>query len=264
MLAQAPCIDAFIPESTPGPGDTAPGERHAAPAAVAASASAAAPASVAASASASASASVAAPAFPAPASRPAAEAPPDCWAASLLAADRPFNWRNELSRFGVGIGLAALYGIALGTRQGGASFFRHALGVPAAMIAVGALGVPALTIVLTLFNAPLDPSRSFAATSRAAASMGLVLGGLAPAAALFVITSDSRPAAAVLGLAGLVLAGSIGLKRLIDDLRASMAGEDPLVKTACAAAFLGFAVFALALAARVWWGTLPLLNGGAS
>lgn len=250
MLAQVPCIDAFAsaPATAPAP----------------ASAPASAPAPAPASASASVAASVAAPAFPASAPRPVPEAPPDCWAASLLATDRPFNWRDELSRFGVGIGLAALYGLALGTRQGGASFFRHAFGVPAAMVAVGALGVPALTIVLTLFNAPLDPSRALAATSRAAASMGLVLGGLAPAAALFVITSDSRTAAAVLGLAGLILGGSIGLKRLIDDLRAAMASEGPLVKTASAAAFLGFAIFALALAARVWWGTLPLLDGGAS
>lgn len=187
------------------------------------------------------------------------------WTATLLAASSRSGLRAEASRFGAGIGLAALYGLALGARQGGASLVRHAVGVPAAMIAVACLGVPALTIVLTLFNAPISPSRALSAASRAAAASGLILGGLAPAAALFVVTSASTTAAAVMGLLGLAIGGVIGLRFLLRDLKSAMQGElRALTWAASSAALLGFAVFATALALRVWWSSLPILRGGAA
>jgi hypothetical protein len=210
---------------------------------------------------------------PAPASAPpsadvAAEPPPanapTGFTAALLSTSAS-DLRSEVYRFGVGVGLAALYGVALGAREGGVSLFKHAIGAPAAMVAVAGLGVPALTIVLTLFNAPVEPSRVLAASSRAAASTGLVLGGFAPAAALFVTTSASSATAAVLGALGLIIAGSIGLRRLLGDLWTSISRtEDVATRGAAAAAFLGFTVFAVALAARVWWVALPLLKGGLS
>src|SRR4051812_50147698 len=69
---------------------------------------------------------------------------------SLLAEDADFSPRREAARFGVGLGLASLYGLSLGTRQGGKAFFTHAAFVPAALAAVVALGVPALYIALAL------------------------------------------------------------------------------------------------------------------
>jgi hypothetical protein len=199
------------------------------------------------------------------AAEPRSAGAPVGFTAALLSTSAPLSLRSEVYRFGVGVGLAALYGVALGAREGGVSLFKHALGAPAAMVAVAGLGVPALTIVLTLFNAPVEPSRVLAASSRAAASTGLVLGGFAPAAALFVTTSASSATAAVLGALGLIIAGSIGLRRLLGDLWTAISRTDDVAtRSAAFAAFLGFTVFAVALAARVWWVALPILKGGLS
>ncbi|WP_437668863.1 hypothetical protein [Sorangium sp. So ce131] len=227
--------DSALPEHTP--------DREEPPAVTAASASAAAP--------------------PDP-TAPAPVAPPS-WTASLLGELPPERLRDSLSRFGVGLGLASLYGVGLGARHGGASFVQHALGVPAAMVAVACLGVPALTIVLTLFNAPLDPPRALSATARAAAATGLALGGLAPAAALFVVTSENGGTAAVMALLGLAVGGTIGLRVLLRDLKAALARKGNLLgRAASGAAFLGFAAFAVALSLRVWLDVLPVFSRGAS
>ncbi|MCK6586350.1 MAG: hypothetical protein L6Q76_02085 [Polyangiaceae bacterium] len=189
------------------------------------------------------------------------------WTKNLLApsSDTGVRFIAEAGRFGAGLGLAAVYGLALGARQGGASLFKHAAGVPAGMIAVACLGVPALTILLTLFNAPLAPPRALSAASRAAAATGLVLGGLAPAAALFVVTSESSSTAAVMGLLGLAVAGVIGLRVLLRDLKAALESDENLMTRAASGFVLvGFAAFAVLLALRVWWSSLPILNGGAS
>jgi hypothetical protein len=196
---------------------------------------------------------------------PAAGAGHRSWTAALLAERPASDLRGDLSRFGVGVGLASLYGLALGARQGGASFAHHAAGVPAAMVAVACVGVPALTIVLTLFDAPLDPPRALSATARAAASTGLVLGGLAPASALFVVTSGSDVTAALMGLLGLAVGGVVGVGFLLRDLGAALRRDGGLVRLSGAtAALVVFAVFAAVLALRVWAETLPILNGGAS
>lgn len=104
---------------------------------------------------------------------------PPSWTARLLAEDSEFQVARELGRFGVGLGLSALYGLSLGARQGGKAFFLHAAGVPAALLAVTALGIPALYIVLALFDAPIEPPKAIAAAARATAQSGLVLAGLA-------------------------------------------------------------------------------------
>jgi hypothetical protein len=186
------------------------------------------------------------------------------WTAILLAPTPRPHFIAEAGRFGAGLGLAAVYGLALGARQGGVSLFKHAAGVPAGMIAVACLGVPALTILLTLFNAPLAPPRALSAASRAAAASGLVLGGLAPAAALFVVTSESATTAAVMGLLGLAVGGLIGLRVLLRDLKAALETEENLMTRAASGFVLvGFAAFAVLLALRVWWSSLPILKGGA-
>lgn len=187
------------------------------------------------------------------------------WTATLLAPSARRTLIAEAGRFGAGLGLAAAYGLALGARQGGVSLFRHALGVPAGMIAVAGLGVPALTILLTLFNAPLAPPRALSAASRAAAASGLVLGGLAPAAALFVVTSESATTAAIMGLLGLAIGGVIGLRVLLRDLKSALETDENLMtRAASGMVLIGFAAFAVLLALRVWWSSLPILKGGAA
>jgi hypothetical protein len=204
---------------------------------------------------------------------PAAAAPPQLdeidrqsnWTATLLSPIARPHLIAEAGRFGAGLGLAALYGLALGARQGGVSLFKHALGVPAGMVAVACLGVPALTILLTLFNAPLAPPRALSAASRAAAASGLVLGGLAPAAALFVVTSESPATAAIMGLLGLAVGGVIGLRVLLRDLKSALESDENLMTRAASGfVLIGFAAFAVLLALRVWWSSLPILKGGAA
>ena len=185
------------------------------------------------------------------------------WAAAFLRpdADAPIDLRAEGLRFVTGAGLASLYGLALGARDGGASLIRHALGVPAALFAVAGLGVPALFIALALFNAPLDPPRVAASAARAAASAGLLLAGLAPVAALYVVSSEHTGAAILAGAFGLFLGGLSGVTRLLRELGGSLAGQSELGRLAAGCAFAAFAVFATALAARVWFATLPLFGG---
>lgn len=181
--------------------------------------------------------------------------------ASLLAEEEVFSPRREASRFAVGLGLAALYGVSLGARQGGKAFLTHAAFVPAALAAVVALGGPALYIALALFDAPIEPPQAVAAAARATARAGLVLAGLAPAAALFVVSSDAPSAAAGSAIAGLVLAGAIGLARLVGDLQGAIHKAPAATRAKADLAFFGFAIFAVALSARIWWAALPLLRG---
>lgn len=185
---------------------------------------------------------------------------PPSWTASLLADEGEFSPSREATRFVVGLGLAALYGVSLGARQGGRAFFAHAAGVPAALLAISALGVPALYIVLALFDAPIEPPRVITAATRAAARSGLLLAGLAPAAALFVVSSDRAETAAVAGGIGLLVAGAISLHRLLRELRGALESAPLTTRTTAGFALVGFGVFAIALAARIWWATLPLLG----
>ena len=196
-------------------------------------------------------------AAPAPASAPMVPS----FTASLLAEDTTFSLRREATRFGIGLGLAAVYGLSLGTRQGGKAFFTHAAFVPAALVGVVALGVPALYISLALFDAPIEPPRAVSAAARATARAGLVLAGLAPAAALFVVSSDDARSAAGSAIVGLVVAGAIGLTRMVGDLHGAVAGAPANVRAKADFAFFGFMIFAVALAARIWWAALPLLRG---
>jgi hypothetical protein len=193
---------------------------------------------------------------------PEASIPIPSLTASLLAEEEVFSLQREASRFAVGLGLASIYGVAIGTRQGGKAFLTHAAFVPAALAAVVALGVPALYISLALFDAPIEPPRALASAARATARTGLVLAGLAPAAALFVVSSDASGSAAGSAIVGLVVAGAIGLTRMVGDLRGAIDKAPASTRAKADLAFLGFAVFAVALSARVWWAALPLLRGG--
>jgi hypothetical protein len=155
-----------------------------------------------------------------------------------------------------------LYGLALGARSGGMALVAHALGASAGLLAVGVLGMPALFVLLALVNAPVSPAAMFSAGARSLASAGFVLAGLAPSAALLAVTIESPDAAAFVTRAGLALAGGIGLFQLTHSVRAMLRDLPPAPRFTCNALLFGFSLFAIMLAARVWY-TLPILQGAA-
>ncbi|HVK64761.1 MAG TPA: hypothetical protein VM694_09810 [Polyangium sp.] len=169
--------------------------------------------------------------------------------------------RDDARRFATALVLSALYGLSIGTRDGGLSILKHAAAVPLAPLAVAGLGVPALFIVLTLFDAPIDPPAAVKAAARGAATTGLVLGGLAPAMALFVTTSSSRIGAAFSAGLGLILAGAFGLRAFLGAIGTPLGRASAGVRTMSGFALAGFTIFATALSARVWWSTLPIFGG---
>ncbi|APR83502.1 Hypothetical protein A7982_08851 [Minicystis rosea] len=198
---------------------------------------------------------------------PAMETPPppvplpESWTSNLLARDAAFSLRREATRFGIGLGLAALYGLALGARQGRLAFVAHAAGVPAALLVAFGIGVPALYIFLALVDAPLDIAVMGAAATRATATAGLVLAGLAPSAALFVVTSERPGAAALAAGVGLAVGGAFGLGNVVCDLRRSIEKARATIRLAADVAFAGFGLFAIVIALRVWMSLLPVLGG---
>ncbi len=181
------------------------------------------------------------------------------WARALLEVDG--DAAALARRAGFGVGLAAIYGAALGARDGGWALLTHAAGVPAALVGVGLVGLPSLYIVLALFDAPLSTRRAAGAAVRGIASSGLVLAGLAPLAALYVVTSASSEAAAIAGTFGLVLGGLLGLRHLVTTLRDALVEADSATRLMATVAQLGFGLFAVLLGWRIWSGLLPLVGG---
>lgn len=169
---------------------------------------------------------------------------------------------QELARLGAGLGLAALYGLALGARTGGMSLLQHGLAASAGLAAVAVLGIPALFVLLALVNAPVSPGAMLSVGARSLASAGFVLAGLAPSAALLAVTIESPDAAAFVTRAGLTLAGGIGLFQLASSVRAMLHDLTPQARLKCNALLFCFSVFAIMLAARVWH-SLPILRGAA-
>ncbi|UJR81252.1 Hypothetical protein I5071_33080 [Sandaracinus amylolyticus] len=164
----------------------------------------------------------------------------------------------------MGLALASIAGLAMGARGGALSMAVHAAGVPLALLAVVALGVPSLFVLLALADAPLDPRATAAAATRGIGASGLVLAGLAPAIALFVVTSESADAAALTTSGGLALAGLVGLGHVLREIMRELDEADLRTRALAIGGLAGFAVFASALATRVWGALLPVLLGGAS
>lgn len=163
-----------------------------------------------------------------------------------------------------GLALASIAGLAMGARGGLASMAVHAAGVPLALIAVAALGLPSLFVLLALADAPLDPRATAHAAARAIGASGLVLAGLAPTMALFVVTSEGTDTAALTSGAGLAIGGALGLGHVVRELHRALVGAELPTRLLAAGGLGAFAVFAAALASRVWSGLLPVLLGGAS
>ncbi len=169
---------------------------------------------------------------------------------------------RDLLRLASGLGFAALYGLALGARSGGISLLGHALASSAGLAAVGVLGVPSLFVILALLDTPVSPAAMLAVSARALGSAGFVLAGLAPSAALLVVTIESADAAAFVARAGLMLGGGIGLYQLISSVRRLLSQLSLGLRFKSNLLLLAFCVFAILLAARVWY-ALPILQGAA-
>jgi hypothetical protein len=153
---------------------------------------------------------------PEPVATESADIPIDAshWTAQLLAPSSGEAVGGDARRFAIGLGLASLFGLATGARQGGLAFVSSAALVPAALLGACAFGLPALYIALGMVDAPLAPRRLFAAAARAMASAGLVLAGIAPVAALYVVSSGDREGAAMAAVLGLATGSLAGLRAL--------------------------------------------------
>lgn len=168
---------------------------------------------------------------------------------------------RDLSRLATGLALASVYGLALGARGGGVELLRHALGAPVGLAVVAAVAAPSLFVRLALMNAPLQPAQMLAATAQGTFTTGLVLAGLAPAAAMLVVSIESVEAAAWMSGLGLWLAGGVGLSNLIAALHEGLAGADLKLRSRALLSIAIFALLACALSARAWGTWLPLLRG---
>lgn len=183
------------------------------------------------------------------------------WAARLIALDPEISGRETIRRVAIGLGLSSLYGVALGARVGARSLFEHAIGVPLGLILVALVGAPSVFVFLSICRAPIDGRAIAGSVSRSVASAGLLLAGLAPAAALFVVSSETAGGAAGAVIVGLWLGGGVALVRMLADvLRQGFAGKAESALGALAVAG-GFGLFAIALATRVWGALLPILGG---
>jgi hypothetical protein len=183
------------------------------------------------------------------------------WAARLVAADRPTDLVDLGRRAAAGLGLSALYGVALGARQGGRALLVHAAGVPLGLLLVALLGAPSMFVFLSLCRAPIDGTDVASTAARGLGSAGLLLAGLAPAVALFVVSSETPQAAASVVRLGLFLGGGVALARAASQIaRLSYRGAVGSVVGGAGIA-VGFAVFSVFLALRIWNHVLPILGG---
>ncbi len=183
-------------------------------------------------------------------------------AGELLRAPATTSWAREAMRLAVGLLLAALFGACLGLREGGAALAVHALGLAAGLAAVAGVAAPSFAIILALVNAPMDAYALSRATSGAVARAGLMLGGLAPAAALYVLTVEDAITVSVVALGALALAGAVGVASFAKELNAPLAMSSDSTRRWMTVAMPLFLAFATLLALRVWWLALPVLPGG--
>jgi hypothetical protein len=182
--------------------------------------------------------------------------------ASRLGADDPEATFSDLGRRAAfGLGLSSLYGVALGARHGGKALLAHAIGVPLGLLLVGAVGAPSLFVFLSMCRAPIDARGVASTAARGVGSAGLLLAGLAPAAALFVVSSETPLAASSAVVIGLLLGGGVALVRTTWEIFRSAARGHAGSFFGGTAVAVGFSVFAVALAVRIWWAVLPILRG---
>ena len=186
---------------------------------------------------------------------PQAAAPKAAWTSALLTT--PGARVVEVARSAASsFALAAVFGMAIGARHGVPSMAVHAVGAPLGLAAVAALGGPAFFVGCAHAAVAIEPRDLLLAVSRGLATTGLVLAGIAPAVLLVSLSAETAVGAASVAVFGLALGGVLGLRRLLAELRGAL-GEAGIGAKVAAWAFAGFAVV---LAARIWWVTLPCLG----
>jgi hypothetical protein len=181
---------------------------------------------------------------------------------------RSTSWPREGQRLIMALGLASLFGLAVGLHPRGPTTAGHellalvgsALGAPAGIAAVAAVAVPAFAIVLALANAPVDVMDLARATTRGALRGALLLAGIAPGAAMLAVTCEDAITVSVMGFGGLMFAGALAASSFRSDLRPQLAAAPARTRAVLAVAMPCFVVFAAVLAARVWWLALPALT----
>jgi hypothetical protein len=181
-------------------------------------------------------------------------------ASTMLDVAPSSTWIDEARRLAVAASLSAVFGVALGLRHGGFSLAWGAMGAPLGIVAVGALAAPALAILLALANAPVNALDLARATTRAAAKAGLLLAGVAPATALFVVTVEDAITVTIVGFSTLILAGAVAARSFQHDLEPMLLKAPATQGAVVRVAVWTFLVFAGALALRVWWLALPMLT----
>jgi hypothetical protein len=196
-------------------------------------------------------------ASPSPLSHPAGPAFP-----TRSTPDPALDFGREVTRLGGGLLAAAAFGLALGAHGGGPALVQHAVGAALALLAVTVITVPSLLVLLALLDAPLTFERLAGLTARAVASSGLLLAGLAPAAALLVVTIQSAATAALVARAGLTLALVIGAAPLLFGVYGELQAAPAATRFKATSLLLAFSVFAVILATRLFEALLPILDGG--
>jgi len=183
------------------------------------------------------------------------------WAARLVTEDPSATYSDLARRAAAGLSLSALYGLALGARKGGRALVIHTLGVPLGLLLVVLAGAPSLFVFLSLCRASVDARALASTAARGIGSAGLLLAGLAPAAALFVVSSETPKAAAAAVLVGLYLGGGVALGRATWEVMRSAARGHAASLLGGTGVAVGFAVFSVMLAVRIWTAVLPILGG---
>jgi hypothetical protein len=178
-----------------------------------------------------------------------------------LTLDAPLGLAPELGRLAAGLGLSAFYGLALGARAGGAELLKNGLGVPLGLLVLGVVMMPSLTVLFAILDAPVTPARVLSSLARALSAVGLMLAGLAPGAALLSVTVESPELAVSVARYGFLLAGGLGLLGLCVSLGRALNDAELWVARKGQLFLLGYGVFAVVLATRLWTAFVPMLGG---
>lgn len=195
------------------------------------------------------------------------ETKPASWALALIGpagdeGDHPPPLAALFRRLAFAIALAAVYGLAVGLRRGGSELASHALGVPAGVLAVLVLGLPALFILLAITGSTVDARHLFADAVRSIAIFGVAAAGIAPVVGFFGVTAGGDGSAALIAGLGLAVAGGLGFFDFVRKLFGLITKDErPVTQLATVGISAGFTVFALILTTRVWLEALPLLGG---
>lgn len=181
------------------------------------------------------------------------------WAGRNL--DQPATSPHAMATLALtGLALAGTLGLAMGMVGGPLALPGHVWGAMWTLLTVVLFALPGLTILLTLFDAPITPLTMANWAAEAMFSAGLVYAGLAPLVALYAVTAP-HASAGLVGLGSAALGGAHGLlhlKRRLDDALSAM---PTLTRLRCKAVVNGFGLFAMLLALRALV-KLPLLGGG--